>query len=174
MRIFKLPGSDRFNDTIPHIRKNDNKPVKTPKKKTPKKKAKKGETEEEERETAEEEEDLIQPVIADDKVGIGGSEWRVYWPPDMEEWLRPVKRVVKPKDPVAKATPAKKGKVAAEAKEDATQLVANVQDQGGKQPLDPAAKGKKKVKAAAEHKPTPRSLRQKCKSKMAYSPLQLL
>jgi UV DNA damage endonuclease len=48
-------------------------------------------------------------MIADDVVGMGGPEGRVYWPPGMEEWLRPKKREVKKKDPAnAKATPAAK------------------------------------------------------------------
>ena len=123
MRTFKLPGFDSFNDIIPHVRKDDNKPWPTPKKKkTPKKKAKKVKNEDEEDDAADEEieaeADPVQPVIAEEDVGMGGPEGRVYWPPGMEEWLRPVKRVVKPKaerDIEGKATPAKKGKAAAEA-----------------------------------------------------------
>jgi len=40
MRIFKLPGFGKFNDIIPHVRNDDNKPVKAAAKKTPKKKSK--------------------------------------------------------------------------------------------------------------------------------------
>lgn len=127
MRIFKLPGFDSFNDIIPHVRKDDNKPVKTPKKKAPKKKAKKDDLEA--AEDAIEDEDPVQAVIEDDEVGMGGPEGRVYWPPGMEEWLRPVKRVVKPKDPDAKATPAKKGKAAKEAKGAAAKLEEEVKDE---------------------------------------------
>ena len=121
MRTFKLPGFDTFNDIIPHVRKDDNKPIKTPKKKTPKKKkAVKTEDSEaiatEEAAAAnEEEEDPIQPTIPDHEIGMGGPEGRVYWPPGMEHWLRPVKKVVKPKEPKdeTKMTPAQKKKAAA-------------------------------------------------------------
>ncbi|KAL8968046.1 MAG: hypothetical protein Q9183_002651 [Haloplaca sp. 2 TL-2023] len=96
MRIFKLPGYDTFNDMIPHVRKDDNKPIKTPKKKTPKKKTKKVKEEEEDEDDPSEPEPT-QEVIANDDVGMGGREGRVYWPPGQEHWLRPVKRVVAPK-----------------------------------------------------------------------------
>lgn len=125
MRVFKLPGFDTFNDMIPHVRKDDNKPVRPPKKNTLKKKTKKGKNAEEELELAEEAiEDPLDKstpdAIPDDQVGMGGPEGRVYWPPGMEEWLRPVKRVVKPREPSdgvkkEKSTPAKKRKAAADA-----------------------------------------------------------
>ncbi|KAL8686375.1 MAG: hypothetical protein Q9218_007152 [Villophora microphyllina] len=95
MRTFKLPGFDTFNDMLPHTRKDDNKPIKTPKKKTPKKKSKK--VKEEEEDSEEETPEPVQGVISDDEVGMGGPEGRVYWPPGQEEWLRPKKRVVAPK-----------------------------------------------------------------------------
>lgn len=130
MRIFKLPGFDTFNDMIPHVRKDDNKPARAPKKKIPKKKTKKGKNVDEELELAE---DAIEDVLDDstpdpipeDQVGMGGPEGRVYWPPGMEEWLRPVKRVVKPREPrdgVKKenSTPAKKRKAVADAVDAAT------------------------------------------------------
>ena len=132
MRIFKLPGFDSFNDINPHVRKDDNKPWPTPKKKkTPKKKSKKVKTEDEDDDAAADEDidaeaHPVQPVIAEQDVGMGGPEGRVYWPPGMEDWLRPVKRVVKPnaeKDPdTGKPTPAKKGKAAAEAAKAAKEL----------------------------------------------------
>ena len=119
MRTFKLPGYDTFNDIIPHVRKDDNKPIKTPKKKTPKKKkAAKTENELEAAEEAiEAEEHPVQQTITNDEVGMGGSEGRVYWPPGMEHWLRPVKRVVKPREPKdeTKMTSAQQKKAAAEA-----------------------------------------------------------
>ena len=116
MRTFKLPGFDTFNDIIPHVRKDDNKPIKAVKKKTPEKKSAK--TEDNDLEAAEEaieaEEDPVQVAIAEDEVGMGGPEGRVYWPPGMEHWLRPVKKVVKPKAETAeKMTPAQKRKAAA-------------------------------------------------------------
>ncbi len=131
MRTFKLPGYDRFNDIIPHVRRDDNKPQPTPKKKaTPRKKKAAVKTEEDELEAAEEalEEkfEAEQVVIPDEEVGMGGPDGRVYWPPGMEDWLRPVKRVVKKKDPAEngekkqKMTPAKKRKAAAEGAEAAT------------------------------------------------------
>lgn len=95
MRTFKLPGFDTFNDMIPHVRKDDNKPVKTPKKKTPRKK--KDLKEDEEDEDNPDDQEPVQEVVADDEVGMGGPEGRVYWPPGQEHWLRPVKRVVAPK-----------------------------------------------------------------------------
>ena len=122
MRTFKLPGFDTFNDIIPHVRKDDNKPVKLPKKKQRKKAKKVTEAEEEE----EEEEDPVQQVIEEDEVGMGGPEGRVYWPPGMEDWLRPVKRVVKKKEPGdVKLTPAQKRKIAAESKATPTKIEVN-------------------------------------------------
>lgn len=149
MRIFKLPGFDTINDIIPHVRKDDNKPVIKPKKKTPRKKKVKAEEEEE---PVEEEPEPEQAVIEDDDVGMGGPEGRVYWPPSMEEWLRPVKRVIKPKDHDAKSTPAKKGKAAtaavAEAKENATKLEEEVQPNGDLEPVaTPITNGNGKAKA---------------------------
>ncbi|KAL9083126.1 MAG: hypothetical protein Q9165_008656 [Trypethelium subeluteriae] len=96
MRTFKLPGYGLFNDIIPHIRKDDNKPVKAPakkKKKTPKKK------DAEEDDGAEIVEEAGPTLVPEAEVGMGGPDRRVYWPPGMEEWLRPPKRVVKKKDP---------------------------------------------------------------------------
>ena len=125
MRIFKLPGFDTFNDIIPNVRDDDNKPVLTPKKKVPKKKSKKAKEEDEQSEIMDEPVEAERLVIPDEEVGMGGPDGRVYWPPGMEEWLRPVKRVIKPKEPKAatpKATPAKKGKAAAEAVDTAKKL----------------------------------------------------
>jgi UV DNA damage endonuclease len=119
MRTFKLPGYDRFNDIIPHVRKDDNKPVKTAKKKAPKKKkvikAEEGDLDAAE-EAIEAEEEIIQETIAEDEVGMGGPEGRVYWPPGMEHWLRPVKKVIKTKEPKdePKMTPAQKKKAGAD------------------------------------------------------------
>lgn len=125
MRTFKLPGYDTFNDIIPHVRKDDNKPVRTPaKKKTPKKKSKAVKIEDDDLSVAEEaieaQDDPVQHVIVDEEVGMGGREGRVYWPPGMEHWLRPVKKVIKPKEPKEegkenKTTPARKKKAAAAA-----------------------------------------------------------
>ena len=104
MRTFKLPGYDTFNDIIPHVRKDDNKILKTPKKK----KSKKGEEDEEEEEIK---------VVPDDEIGMGGPERRVYWPPGMEEWLRPVKRVVNKKAAGPKPPKSKKDKASSQVEE---------------------------------------------------------
>ncbi|KAI1917851.1 UV-damage endonuclease [Ophidiomyces ophidiicola] len=39
----------------------------------------------------------IRPTELQDGIDMGGPEGRVYWPPGMEEWLRPLKRGVKRK-----------------------------------------------------------------------------
>jgi UV DNA damage endonuclease len=108
MRTFKLPGFETFNDILPHIRRDDNKNFGKKKPAPKKKRAKKGEevVEEAAEEIKEEEEDQV--PVPDEEVGMGGPEGRVYWPPGMEEWLRPKKREVKKKDPDATATPVKK------------------------------------------------------------------
>ena len=97
MRTFKLPGFETFNDMLPHIRKDDNKPPpKTKKKKTLKKKSNKQLEAEEEDEDEDSSPDEPTP-ISDSEIGMGGPDGRVYWPPGQEHWLRPVKKVVKPK-----------------------------------------------------------------------------
>lgn len=105
MRTFKLPGYETFNDVIPFVRNDDNKVAHAAMaKKARSKKASNSD---------EPEPDLI----VDDEVGMGGPEGRVYWPPGMEEWLRPKKREVKKKDPVEK-TPTKIKKEAVDAAPD--------------------------------------------------------
>ncbi|KAF2752857.1 UV-endonuclease UvdE [Pseudovirgaria hyperparasitica] len=99
MRTFKLPGYETFNDIIPHVRNDDNKPVRAPKKKKTPKRKKKDSTAEEDVDDAEEEEPAPRIPIPEHEVGMGGPEGRVYWPPGMEEWLRPKKREVKKKEP---------------------------------------------------------------------------
>lgn len=99
MRTFKLPGFATFNDIQAHVRNHENKPWKPPKK--PKKAATKRKIKAEEDLEEPEEEPEPQPpaIVPDEEVGMGGPEGRVYWPPGMEEWLRPKKREVKPRDP---------------------------------------------------------------------------
>ena len=96
MRTFKLPGWDTFNNIIPYERSDDNKPLpkKAKKKKTKKQIA--AEVEEFGKELSSDEEEK-QPIIPEEEVGMGGKDNRVYWPPSMEEWLRPKKREVKKK-----------------------------------------------------------------------------
>lgn len=95
MRTFKLPGYDLFNDIIPYIRTDENRPFKPPRK------TKKNDG-------FVDLEGAVPPprTIPDEEVGMGGPERRVYWPRGMEEWLRPAKKVVKPK---AGASPGNNG-----------------------------------------------------------------
>ncbi|KAI9669203.1 MAG: UV-damage endonuclease [Caeruleum heppii] len=130
MRTFKLPGYEKLGDLIPHVRIDENKPEKKApvKKASPKKRKKvKKEEDDEDLAAAEDEGDVPEPpiprpaIIPDEEIGMGGPDGRVYWPPGMEEWLRPVKRVVKKKDGdegavagSAKKTKKPKGKTAAD------------------------------------------------------------
>ena len=161
MRTFKLPGFDLFNDVIPHVRQDENKPWKPkPKKAAKKGKKKKADELEELDAKLEEEEEKPPPVIPEEEVGMGGPERRVYWPPGMEEWLRPAKRIVKKKeDAGGAATPAKKKRktaVAAPNTDDAMSL-------NGDAPTDIKTPAKKaapkraapKQKAAGKAVPTP-------------------
>ncbi|EXJ55563.1 hypothetical protein A1O7_08491 [Cladophialophora yegresii CBS 114405] len=115
MRTFKLPGFDTFNDIIPHVRHDENKPWKPPKqKKTPKKNNKRqSKSAPEDDDEGQDEEQVEQtpqppPLIPDYEVSMGGPDRRVYWPPGMEEWLRPKKREVKPRDPEKAKTTAER------------------------------------------------------------------
>lgn len=158
MRTFKLPGYGSFNDIIPHVRNDDNKPVKPPKK-IPRKKAKKSNPEdggfEKAEEAAEVNEDPVQVEIADDEVGMGGPEGRVYWPPGMEDWLRPVKRVVKPKsseesnDKVT-STSTKKRKAATEVQEEGIKVEDSQQNGSLEATVTPAKRAKATPKASAK------------------------
>ena len=102
MRTFKLPGFDTFNDIIPYVRNDENrpwKPVKPKKKSTPKKKRASKDDDDPEDDEEVELEQQPPPLVPDAEVSMGGPEGRVYWPPTMEEWLRPKKREVKARDP---------------------------------------------------------------------------
>ncbi|KAI9809770.1 MAG: UV-damage endonuclease [Sarcosagium campestre] len=85
MRAFRLPGFERINNLLPHIRVDENKPEKPLTAKQ--KKAK----------TEDMDPDTVKQILPEEEISMGGPEGRVYWPPGMEEWLRPAKRVVKPK-----------------------------------------------------------------------------
>ena len=121
MRNFKLPGYDSFTDMIPHTRNDDNKVTKTVKKK-PQKKTKKSKAEAEDAVDEESEEEPVPTPVEASDIGMGGPQGRVYWPPGMEHWLRPQKKVVKPRtlpsaahepeEPHETATPTKKRKAA--------------------------------------------------------------
>ena len=93
MRIFKLPGFETFSNVLPYIRNDENKPWKPPKKATPKKKKDAEATLDPGPEAK------PPPVVPESEIAMGGEDGRVYWPPTMEEWLRPKKREVKPKGP---------------------------------------------------------------------------
>lgn len=125
MKVFKLPGFNTFSEIIPHVRQDDNKPVKTPKKKAPKKKGKKEEDDLDEEEEIEE--DVGPKVIPEEEVGMGGPEGRVYWPPGMEEWLRPKKRVIKKKEDDTPKGKNKGAKAAADAAADAAKAAAKLE-----------------------------------------------
>ncbi|KAJ5200746.1 hypothetical protein N7472_005950 [Penicillium cf. griseofulvum] len=101
MRNFKLPGYNLVNDIIPFMRHDENQPHKPPKR------SKKNGA------FVDLEGSMPPPrTIPDEEVGMGGPDGRVYWPEGMEEWLRPAKRIVKPKaTPSPKKSASKKGKI---------------------------------------------------------------
>ncbi|KAJ5120862.1 uncharacterized protein N7515_010250 [Penicillium bovifimosum] len=108
MRNFKLPGYELVNEIIPYMRADENQPPKTPKKTK-----KNG--------FVDLEGSVPPPRIPEEEVGMGGPDRRVYWPRGMEEWLRPAKRIVKPKAAPSPKKGAKKAKtedVAEEVSED--------------------------------------------------------
>lgn len=165
MRTFKLPGFHTFNDILPHTRQDENKPWKPKPKKAVKKSKKKKSDELDELDAKleeEEPEDVPPPIVPDEEVGMGGPEGRVYWPPGMEDWLRPPKRIIKKKEDGA-ATPAKKKrKTAADAASVASEA-APLEDVKTpiKTPAKKAAPTKRgaasstKKKAAVKSVPTP-------------------
>lgn len=96
MRTLKLPGWNTFNNIIPYERADDNKPLpKKPKRRKTKKQVN-AEIEKFGKELNKDEEE-VKAVVPDEAIGMGGPENRVYWPPGMEEWLRPKKREAKKK-----------------------------------------------------------------------------
>jgi UV DNA damage endonuclease len=88
MREFKLPGYNKISPMIPHQRTDE---IAKPTRK---------------KNDATDERNSILP----EEVGMGGPEGRVYWPPGMEEWLRPKKREQKPKGAESKVKTPKKSK----------------------------------------------------------------
>lgn len=81
MRTFRLPGCDLFNNIVPYERDDE------PRKET--KRAKKGQKNSTTDDMGEED---SANTISPEEYGMGGQQNRVYWPPGMEEWLRPKKR----------------------------------------------------------------------------------
>lgn len=160
MRTFKLPGFHTFNDILPHQRQDENRPWKPKPKKAPKKNKKKkiDDLEDLEAKLDEvEEEDVPPPLVPDHELAMGGPEGRVYWPPGMEDWLRPPKRVVKKKEDAA-ATPAKKKRKTADDASLASESAAleEVKTPAKKAPAKRAASlGKKKTAAKAVPTPSP-------------------
>lgn len=86
MRIFKLPGFDLVSNLIPYTRTDENRVFKPPRKSL------------KNNNSFVDLEALIPPPqnFPAEEVGMGGTEGHVYWPPGMEEWLRP-KKVIKAK-----------------------------------------------------------------------------
>lgn len=154
MKTFKLPGWDTFNDVVPYTRRDDNKVASAELAKQSRKSAKKKKNAE-----AENDERQIE-LISDDEVGMGGPEGRVYWPPGMEEWLRPKKREVKKKEPADDETEKKKAaKVKKEAAEayaarEAEKAKANgtLREEDGEDSDEAATPATKKAKAAMKKK----------------------
>ncbi|KAF2686964.1 UV-endonuclease UvdE [Lentithecium fluviatile CBS 122367] len=153
MRTFKLPGFHLFNNIVPYVRQDENKLFKPkPKKATKGKKKKADKLEEADAKIEEEEEEKPLPVVPDDEVGMGGPEGRVYWPPGMEEWLRPMKRIVNKKEEGA-ATPAKKKrKTAAAATPAASNAPLNGEVNGVEDVETPAKKAAPKRAASSTKK----------------------
>ncbi|EFQ98466.1 UV-damage endonuclease [Nannizzia gypsea CBS 118893] len=76
MKIYKLPGFDKINSIIPHHREDERKVSKKTQVLT----------------------DTSDTSWLDpEEMNMGGPYGRVYWPPGMEEWLRPQKRRLIPK-----------------------------------------------------------------------------
>jgi UV DNA damage endonuclease len=101
-----------LNDINPHLRDDENRPWKPPKKgkKSPKKRKANPDDNEAADDDGEEAEVEAQPppLVPEDEIGMGGPDGRVYWPPGMEEWLRPKKREIKPRDPEKAKTTAER------------------------------------------------------------------
>ncbi|KAI5270276.1 UV-endonuclease UvdE [Aureobasidium subglaciale] len=157
MKTFKLPGYDTFSEMIPHVREDDNKAAtqaSNKKKATPKKKGKqvKDEDEEMEDDAGSVVDGETSALIPEEEVGMGGPLGRVYWPPGMEDYLRPKKREVKPKalGSAKKVTPAQKKKALA----DAVALEAAVREQyeSDEEAAEAATTATKKAKEALKQR----------------------
>ncbi|TLD30898.1 hypothetical protein PspLS_02534 [Pyricularia sp. CBS 133598] len=113
MRNFKLPGYERIRSIIPNERADEPRPPpsasKIPKAKNgrPGKRKKKEEDDEDVKVEPEDnvtthdkdvpeglgyDDPTIPPAIPLEDINMGGPDGRVYWPPGMEDWLRPLKR----------------------------------------------------------------------------------
>ncbi|RAH42006.1 UV-endonuclease UVE-1 [Aspergillus brunneoviolaceus CBS 621.78] len=146
MRTFKLPGYELFNDMLPYMRTDENKPFKPPRK-TKKK------------EGFVDLEGQVPPerTVPEEEVGMGGPQRRVYWPPGMEEWLRPKKVVRKVPQSPRKTPVSKKTKDAANADSPLPkgEPEANGEENGA--PVTPASKATRRVqRTPSVKKPTSR------------------
>ncbi|KAK3112147.1 hypothetical protein LTR53_011871, partial [Teratosphaeriaceae sp. CCFEE 6253] len=111
MRTFRLPGVERIHDIVPYMRYDDNKAAVAASGK--KSRSKKGAVKVEDEEGVADEPGMV----PNEEVGMGGPQGRVYWPPGMEEWLRPKKREVKKKAEPAEQTAKKKAQIKKENEE---------------------------------------------------------
>ncbi|KAJ5559120.1 hypothetical protein N7535_009015 [Penicillium sp. DV-2018c] len=142
MRNFKLPGYELVNEIIPYMRADENQPPKPPKK------TKKNGG------FVDLEGSIPSPRIDEEEVGMGGPDRRVYWPRGMEEWLRPAKRIVKPKAAPSPRKGAKKAKG-----EDVTDDI----------PIESETPVKKTAKAAKRTPPSTSRSRRKRKASVVES-----
>lgn len=148
MRTFKLPGYDLFNNLVQHVRPDENKPFKPKPKPKAKKNGRKKKVADDldalDAELEEAEEEKAPPLVPEEEVSMGGPLRQVYWPPGMEHWLRPAKRVVKKKEETVTVLAKKKRKITA-MEED----VAAENGLDGDGPLEAASKRTPTKKAAA-------------------------
>ena len=163
MRTFKLPGFELFSDIVPHVRPDENKAVKAKPKRAAKKGKKKVADDLEDLDTKieEAEEETAPAITPDEEIGMGGPEGRVYWPPGMEEWLRPPKRVVKKKEESATTPAKKKRKTAGAATAAATATATDEASVNGEINNDIKAPGKKaadKRAPSSNKKKTPKAV----------------
>ncbi|RAH76190.1 UV-endonuclease UVE-1 [Aspergillus japonicus CBS 114.51] len=147
MRTFKLPGYELFNDMLPYMRTDENKQFKPPRK-TRKK------------EGFVDLEGQVPPerTVPEEEVGMGGPQRRVYWPPGMEEWLRPKKVVRKVPQSPRKTPVSRKTKDAASAGSPLPkgEPEANGEEENGA-PVTPASKATRRVqRTPSVKKPTSR------------------
>ncbi|EAW06767.1 UV-endonuclease UVE-1 [Aspergillus clavatus NRRL 1] len=142
MRRFKLPGHDLFNDVLPYTRNDENKPFKPPRKTK-----KNGGFVDLEGQVP------PAPTIPEEEVGMGGPERRVYWPPGMEEWLRP-KKIIRAK---AGQSPAKPGTTKKKAKTEGDDSQVKEEDGEIKNgaPSPPVSKTPRQAKRTASVKKQP-------------------
>jgi UV DNA damage endonuclease len=108
MKVFRLEGFERLGDIVPYRRDDENRPMTKKAAKTRRKRGKMGDEELVEMDEQIECPEVVNEVVLEEEAAMGGPDGRVYWPPGMEEWLRPKKRVVVKKDNGGKPAPAKK------------------------------------------------------------------